>query len=121
MRGDPATSSQKWLKSAHETGGDWSYGGRMPRPEQNRTDADPRTMRTKAGEEITADLADVLVAEAEQGYDLAKAKRCRIKESAANAQDPSPAKLEAVRRDDEEPTDEDLRTVEEARLEPRIS
>ena len=41
-------------------------------------------MRTKAGEVLTTDLADALAAEAEQGYDLTKAKRVRIKKAAAN-------------------------------------
>lgn len=53
-------------------------------------------MRTKAGEVLTTDLADVLAAEAEQGYDLTKAKRCRIKKAAANDQDSVVAKLDAV-------------------------
>lgn len=37
-------------------------------------------MRTKAGEVLTTDLADALAAEAEQGYNLTKAKRHWIKE-----------------------------------------
>lgn len=51
----------------------------MARPEQKRADADPSAMRTKAGEVLTADLADALAAEAERGYDLTKAKRQSIK------------------------------------------
>lgn len=34
--------------------------------------------RTKAGEEITPEVADALVAEAERGYDLSKARRRRV-------------------------------------------
>ncbi len=34
--------------------------------------------RTKAGEEITPEVADALAAEAERGYDLSKAKRRRV-------------------------------------------
>lgn len=34
--------------------------------------------KTKAGTEITPDLADALAAEAERGYDLSKAKRAEL-------------------------------------------
>lgn len=34
--------------------------------------------RTKAGKEITPQIADALAGEAERGYDLAKAKRQRV-------------------------------------------
>ncbi len=34
--------------------------------------------RTKAGTEITPEIADTLAAEAERGYDLSKAKRRRV-------------------------------------------
>ena len=34
--------------------------------------------RTKAGTEITPEIADALAAEAERGYDLSKAKRQRV-------------------------------------------
>ena len=34
--------------------------------------------KTKAGVEITPDVADALAAEAERGYDLSKAKRQRV-------------------------------------------
>jgi hypothetical protein len=37
-----------------------------------------RTPRTKAGLEVTPEVADELAAEAERGYDLAKAKRQRV-------------------------------------------
>ena len=95
----------------------------MPRPEQKRRDADPRTIRKKAGEVLTADLADALATEAEQGYDLTKAKRRRIKKRATDDQEPEPtlAKLDAAPYDDEELTDEDLRAVNEAQKEPGIS
>ena len=36
-----------------------------------------KSLRTKAGNEITPELADALAAEAEKGYDLSKAKRRR--------------------------------------------
>jgi hypothetical protein len=120
ISGDSATSGQKWLKSAQKFGGGWSYGGRMPRSEQKRTDADPCTMRTKAGEVLTADLAYALAAEAEQGYDLTKAKRRRIK-LAANARDSTVAELDAAPYDGEELTDEDMRAVKAARSEPAVS
>ncbi len=35
-------------------------------------------VRTKAGTEITPEIADALAAEAERGYDLSKAKRQRV-------------------------------------------
>lgn len=77
--------------------------------------------RTKAGEEVTAELTEALASEAERGYDLAKAKPHRVKESAVRAQDSVAAKLDAAPYDDEELTNEDLRAVEEARIEPGIS
>lgn len=40
-----------------------------------RTQKNPRT---KAGTEITPEIADALAAEAERGYDLSKAKRHRV-------------------------------------------
>jgi hypothetical protein len=93
----------------------------MPRPKQKRPDADPPTMRTKAGEVLTADLADALAAEAEQGYDLAKAKRLRIKEPKANSQASTVAEPDAAPYDDEVLTDEDLRAVKTAQSEPAVS
>lgn len=77
--------------------------------------------RTKAREEITAEFTEALASEAEQGYDLAKAKRHRVKESAARFQDPITTKLDVAPYADEELTDEDLRAVEEARGEAGIS
>jgi hypothetical protein len=77
--------------------------------------------RTKAGEEVTAELTEALASEAERGYDLAKAKRHRVEESAARPQDPIATKLDAAPYDDEELTDEDLRAVKEAQIEPGIS
>lgn len=38
----------------------------------------PKNPKTKAGIEITPDVADALAAEAERGYDLSKAKRRRV-------------------------------------------
>lgn len=64
-------------------------------------------MRTKAGEVLTADLADALAAEAEQGYDLTKAKHHRIKEPEASSQGSTVA--DAGPYDDEKLTDDDLR------------
>jgi hypothetical protein len=104
-----------------EIGGGWSYGGRMPRREQKRTDADPRTLRTKAGEVLTADLADALAAEAEQGYDLTKARRQRLEEPEANLQGSTVAEPNAAPSDDEELTGEDLRAVRTARSQPAVS
>jgi len=75
-------------------------------------------MRTKVGEVLTADLADALAAEAERGYDLARAKRLRIKKAATNDKELVVAKLDAALYD--EPTDEELRIVEEARSESAI-
>lgn len=40
-----------------------------------RVKRNKKNPRTKAGEEITPEIADALAAEAERGYDLAKAKR----------------------------------------------
>lgn len=37
-----------------------------------------KSPRTKAGTEITPEIADALAAEAERGYDLSKAKRRRV-------------------------------------------
>lgn len=37
-----------------------------------------RNPRTKAGVEITPEVADLLAAEAERGYDLSKARRIRV-------------------------------------------
>jgi hypothetical protein len=59
-------------------------------------------MRTKVGEVLTADLADALAAEAERGYDLARAKRLRIKKAATNDKELVVAKLDAALYD--EPT-----------------
>ena len=42
-----------------------------------------KTPRTKSGAEITPQIADDLAAEAERGYVLSKAKRCRIDRAAA--------------------------------------
>jgi hypothetical protein len=118
ISGDSATSGQKWLKSTHEISGGSSYRGRMPQRQQRRTDADPRTMRTKAGEVLTADLADALAAEAEQGYELTKARRHRIKEPEASPQGSTVA--DAAPYDDEELTDDDLRAVRAARSAPAV-
>jgi len=52
---------------------------------------------------------------------LAKAKRHRVKESAARSQDPIATKLDAAPYDDEELTDEDLHAVMEAKSEPGVS
>lgn len=79
-----------------------------------------RALRTKAGEEITAELADALSLEAEQGYDLSQAKRRRIEEPTANDHAPVKTKLSAASHD-AELTDEDLRAVKEARSEPGTS
>lgn len=46
--------------------------------------------RTKAGEEITPEVADALAAEAERGYDLSKAKRRRVGRPSLAGQGPSP-------------------------------
>jgi hypothetical protein len=40
--------------------------------------ATSKNPRTKAGTEITPEIADALAAEAERGYDLSKAKRRRV-------------------------------------------
>jgi len=66
-------------------------------------------------------LTETLASEAEQGYDLSKAKRCRVKESAPRAQDSIGAKLDAAPYDDEGLTDGDLRAIKEARSESGIS
>ncbi len=34
--------------------------------------------KTKAGAEMSPEITDALAAEAERGYDLSKAKRCRV-------------------------------------------
>ena len=44
-------------------------------PMKKATNKNPRT---KAGTEITPEIADALAAEAERGYDLSKAKRRRV-------------------------------------------
>lgn len=77
-------------------------------------------LRTKTGEEITVELAETLASEAEQGYDLSKATRCRVKESALRAQGSIEVKLDAAPYDDEKLTGEDLRAVKEAKSEPGI-
>jgi hypothetical protein len=87
----------------------------MSRAERKQAEPQRRVPRTKAGEEITSELAETLASEAEQGYDLSKAKRRRVKESAPRAQDPIAARLAAAPYDDEGLTDEDLRAVKEAR------
>jgi len=46
--------------------------------------------RTKAGEEITPEIADALAAEAERGYDLSKAKRRRVGRPSLAGQGTSP-------------------------------
>jgi hypothetical protein len=45
---------------------------------------------TKAGEEITPEIADALATEAERGYDLAKAKRRRVGRPSLAGQGASP-------------------------------
>jgi hypothetical protein len=45
---------------------------------------------TKAGEEITPEIADALAAEAEGGYDLSKAKRRRVGRPSLAGQGASP-------------------------------
>jgi hypothetical protein len=75
-------------------------------------------MRTKAGEALTADLADALAAEAEQGYDLTKAKRQRVK--GASLQGSTVAEPDAAPYDDEELTGEDLHAVRAARSEAAV-
>lgn len=46
-------------------------------------------MRTKDGEAITPELIDALAAEAEEGYDLSRAKRRRTTESASRSKKPA--------------------------------
>jgi len=46
--------------------------------------------RTKAGEEITPEVADALAAEAEHGYDLSKAKPRRVGRPSLAGQGASP-------------------------------
>ncbi len=46
--------------------------------------------RTKAGEEITPEIAAALAAEAERGYDLSKAKRRRVGRPSLAGQGTSP-------------------------------
>jgi hypothetical protein len=58
----------------------WSYREQMDSARQTSADA-VRSMRTRAGEEIAAELIDALVAEAERGYDLSQAKRRKTPES----------------------------------------
>jgi Ribbon-helix-helix protein, copG family len=45
---------------------------------------------TKAGEEITPEVADALAVEAERGYDLSKAKRRRVGRPSLAGQGTSP-------------------------------
>lgn len=80
-----------------------------------------RTLRTKAGEDVTAELTEALVSEAEQGYDLSKAKRRKVEEPVLSIQDSTQARLDASPYDDVELTDEDLRAVKEAKSEPGVS
>lgn len=93
----------------------------MSRTERKQAEPQRRVPRTKAGEEVTAELTEALASEAEQGYDLSKAKRRRIKASADSARDPVMAKFDAALYDDEELADEDLRSIKEVRREPGIS
>jgi hypothetical protein len=86
-----------------------SYREPMSRSRRKQAHQQRRRLRTKAGEEITTELTETLASEAEQGYDLSKAKRCRVKESAPRSQDPIGAKLDAASYDDEGLTDGDLR------------
>jgi hypothetical protein len=46
---------------------------------------------TKAGEEITPEIADALAAEAGRGYDLSKAKRRRVGQARGAGSSSSPA------------------------------
>jgi hypothetical protein len=54
---------------------------------EKRTKKNPRT---KAGEEITPEIAEALAAEAERGYDLSKAKRRRVGRPSLAGQGTSP-------------------------------
>lgn len=98
-----------------------SYREPMSHSGQKQAHRRSRTLRTKAGENVTAELTEALVSEAEQGYDLSKAKRRKVEEPALGVQDPIEAKLDAAPYDDEKLTDEDLRAVKEARSEESIS
>lgn len=50
----------------------------------------PKNPKTKAGKEITPELADALATEAEQGYDLSQAKRRRVGRPSLAEGGPSP-------------------------------
>ena len=54
---------------------------------EKRTKKNPRT---KAGEEITPEIAEALATEAERGYDLSKAKRRRVGRPSLAGQGTSP-------------------------------
>jgi hypothetical protein len=108
-----------------EIGGDFvggsSYREQMSKVGREQAHQQSCTLRTKAGEDITAELTEALASEAEQGYDLSKAERRMVKKSRApRAQDPIEARLDAVPYDDEKLTGEDLRAVKEAKRESGI-
>jgi hypothetical protein len=61
----------------------------MAKARQKPADARSGRMRTKGGELITPELIDALAAEAERGYDLSWAKRCRTSEPASRSKKPA--------------------------------
>jgi hypothetical protein len=77
-------------------GGGSSYREPMSKVGREQAHQQSRTLRTKAGEDVTAELTEALASEAEQGYGLSKAEHCMVKESAPRAQDPIEARLDAV-------------------------
>lgn len=98
-----------------------SYREPMSHSGQKQAHRRSRTLRTKAGENVTAELTEALVSEAEQGYDLSKAKRRKVEEPVLSTQDSTQARLDAAPYDDVELTAEDLRAVKEAKSEPGVS
>jgi len=61
----------------------------MATARQKPADATSGRMRTKDGEVITPELIDALAAEAEEGYDLSRAKRHRTAEPASRPKKPA--------------------------------
>ena len=71
------------------TTGGWRYGGQMTRAKQKPANVGSDKMRTKAGEVITPELIDALAAEAEQGYDLSRAKPLQTTEPTSRSKKPA--------------------------------
>lgn len=76
-----------------------------------------KALKTRSGALITPQIADDLAAEAERGYDLADAKRHRVRETPASDDRRSATDLDSAPWDDEDLSDDDRRAVQAAKQE----